>query len=489
MTDQSLNNKIGQLFMIGLQGTTLDDITRQRIHDLGIGSIILFSKNTPDPTTTNALTKALHEESIKKHQCPMLIAIDQEQGRVMRIEKGMTCFPGQYALGKINQTEMTRKVAQITGLELKALGINLNLSPVADINNNPLNPIIGSRSFGEDPRLVSTMVNETIAGFFDVGMLSCTKHFPGHGDVTIDSHLDLPVIHKSLQELMENELMPFQSSIQNNVPMIITAHILFPAIDSEYPATASKIIINQILREDMGHQGVIISDDIEMKALCAHYPMPDLVIDIINAGCDMIIFSENMKSGLVFEDIYHTVYDAVISGKISSERLEQAVDRIKHLKKQMVSMASIGDSRTINHSAHQSFSHTVTQNAFKTNPDAKHFPISLHQQHIALISDHHPLISHFSHPHIHSLYLTDKTKPYDIHKLIDKMNEIWMFISSYKNYLILQQTLQSLAIPLRVFSLNDPYMNQKMQIECDSYINLFTTRVPIESLISLLVSV
>ena len=332
--DKNLKRKIGQLFMVGIPGTKLDDKTLNRIQNLHIGSFILFRKNTPDPKTTAILCNDLQNEAQRNnHDLELLLAIDQEHGRVIRINNGLTIFPCQQDIGKIGDESISRKTAEIIGKELRLMGLNINFSPVADVNSNPKNPVIGDRSFGDNAQLAAQMTAQYIKGYQDAEIISCAKHFPGHGDVTIDSHLDLPVVEKTIDELFKTELVPFQKAIDQKVPTIMTAHILYKKIDPKYPATASYEILENLLRKKLGFKGVIISDDLQMKALTRHYDLPELTIKIINAGCDLLIFSENLDCDYGFEEIYDCVYKSVKSNKISMERIDEAVNRIIQLKR------------------------------------------------------------------------------------------------------------------------------------------------------------
>ncbi len=284
--------KVGQLFLTGLKQACMDKDTEKRIRLLKIGSFLLFSKNTPDPETTERLIREMKQTALcNETPIPLLCAIDQENGRVSRITDGVSLFPANYALGQIGDESIVWKTAYITGIELKSMGIDWNLAPVVDVHSNPDNPVIGVRSFSDDPEVVCRMAKNAVRGFREAGILSCAKHFPGHGDVDIDSHLDLPVCNKSRKELHVTELPPFYAAIEAGAPAIMTAHILYPKLDPVYPATASRFILEDILKNKLGFQGVVISDALEMKALSERFNIAKLAVQIINAGCDMLIYS------------------------------------------------------------------------------------------------------------------------------------------------------------------------------------------------------
>src|SRR5438876_8759991 len=226
----TLEEQIGQLLMVGFWGTTPSLEIIDLIQRYHVGNIILFSRNIRDARQVLELTQSLQMIAKEAGQrYPLLIAIDQENGIVQRLGEAATIFPGNMALGAIGSEEIAYRVAKATGIELKALGINMNLAPVVDINNNPANPVIGVRSFGEDPSLVARLGTAMVKGYRAAGILSCLKHFPGHGDTTTDSHLALPVIPYTLQRLETLELIPFRGGIEAGAGSVMIAHVSFPA--------------------------------------------------------------------------------------------------------------------------------------------------------------------------------------------------------------------------------------------------------------------
>src|SRR2546421_1208863 len=261
-TDQmTLEEQIGQLLMVGFWETTPSQEVIDLIKNYHVGNIILFSRNIGDARQVLELTQCLQRIAKEAgHRHPLLIAIDQENGLVQRLGEAATVFPGNMALGAIGSDEIAYQVALATGRELQALGINMNLAPVIDVNNNPANPVIGVRSFGEDPHLVARLAAAMVKGYHDAGILSCLKHFPGHGDTTVDSHLALPTIPHTLQRLEEVELVPFRSGIEAGAPSVMIAHIHFPSLmqDKVLPATVSSAVISELLRKQLGYDGVII---------------------------------------------------------------------------------------------------------------------------------------------------------------------------------------------------------------------------------------
>ena len=266
----SLEEQIGQVLMVGFWGNTPSQEIIDLIQHYHAGSIILFSRNVRAAQQVLELTWSL--QMIAKqagHPYPLLIAIDQENGIVQRLGEAATIFPGNMALGAIDSEEIAYKVALATGQELKAFGINMNLAPVVDVNNNSANPVIGVRSFGEDPQQVARLGAAMVKGYHAAGILSCLKHFPGHGDTAVDSHLALPTLPYGLERLEAMELLPFRSGIKAGADSVMIAHVAFPAMTRRdmLPATLSPDIVQGLLREKLGFNGAILSDCMEMKAI------------------------------------------------------------------------------------------------------------------------------------------------------------------------------------------------------------------------------
>jgi beta-N-acetylhexosaminidase len=334
--DMTLEEKIGQLLMPALDGSDgLDKEMEQLITKYHIGGVILFQKDVQSPSQTLTLTNDLQKLS---KEVPMFIAIDQEGGLITRIPFG-TKMPGNMALGATQSTEYAYEVAHILGRELKSLGINVNFSPILDVNNNPNNPVIGVRSFGASPRLVSEMGLAYIDGLSDSGMIAAAKHFPGHGDTDVDSHLALPFLAHNMSRLEQLELIPFLAAIEEDVEMIMTAHIALPSIDSTkvkskldgeeifIPSTLSHTMITEHLRNRLNYQGVIITDAMNMKAIADHFGEMNAVKMAIQAGVDMILMPPKP------DQAFKAIQDQVLLGKISEKQIDASVRRILTVKK------------------------------------------------------------------------------------------------------------------------------------------------------------
>lgn len=322
----------GNHLILGVSGTSLNDDDKRALSELKPVGVIFFAKNFLDGVPYQIWVenfKQLHQ-SLREYteRDFMFMTIDHEGGRVVRTPLPITRFPQSYLLKSHAQ-----EVAKATALELKSLGINLSWSPVADIFSNPQNPIIGSRAFGTTPETASQRAREYYRGLKEGGVIGCAKHFPGHGDTSQDSHLELPTLNLTREELQRRELIPFKTLIEEQIPLIMTAHILFPQIDPEFPATLSKPILNQILREEMNFQGVVVSDDLDMKAVSEMFMQSGTVARAFHAGCDLFIVSRNINSSSI-ERTYQITEDFTTSlsnGSLDEKVVVAARERIEKL--------------------------------------------------------------------------------------------------------------------------------------------------------------
>ena len=326
--------------------TAITDDIAATIGKHSYSGVILFGQNTPTNENTVRLVDALQKANAVNSRPRLLITIDQEGGSVTRLGQG-TMMPGSMALGAANDLSLTREAASMMGRELSALGVNADFAPDVDVNNNPANPIIGVRSFSDDPQMVSEHGREFVKALNESGVISTLKHFPGHGDTDTDSHTGLPCINKSYEELKQNELIPFQACIEAGSQMIMTAHIVYPQIEKQtyiskltgeainLPATLSKTIISDILRGDMGYSGVVITDAMEMDAIAKHFDRIDAAKLAIEAGVDILLIpvDTTTKEGFADMDAYiSTLAQLADSGQISMDKINAAVLRILTLK-------------------------------------------------------------------------------------------------------------------------------------------------------------
>ncbi|MFI0963038.1 glycoside hydrolase family 3 protein [Streptomyces sp. NPDC021080] len=310
----------------GFTGTTAPDWLLRRLGE-GLASVGLFGRNIASPEQLAALTAQLRAE-----RDDVLVAIDEEGGDVTRLEvRTGSSFPGNHALGAVDDVALTEQVARELGRRLAACGVNLNWAPSADVNSNPANPVIGVRSFGADTGLVARHTAAYVTGLQAAGVAACTKHFPGHGDTAVDSHHALPRIDADLSVLQSRELVPFRAAIAAGSRAVMSAHILVPALDPDRPATLSRRILTGLLREELGYDGLIVTDGMEMQAIAATYGIERGSVLAIAAGADAIC----VGGGLADDDTVRRLRDALVSavrsGELSEERLADAADRVRAL--------------------------------------------------------------------------------------------------------------------------------------------------------------
>jgi beta-N-acetylhexosaminidase len=344
----TLEEKVGQLFMTYVYGQSATDTTQamvdgnrkdhgvdtaeELIERYRVGGIIYFtwSGNLQTPQQIATLSNSLQQVALRQTRpVPLLISTDQEHGVVVRVTEPATQFPGSMALGATRNPEDARLAGEITALELRAMGINQNFGPVSDVNSNPLNPVIGVRSFGVEPALVASLTQMQVKGMQKGGAAATAKHFPGHGDTDVDSHYGLPIISRSRAQLDAADLPPFVAAIDAEVDAIMTAHIVVPSLDdSGLPATLSRPIMTDLLRGQLGFKGVVVSDSLAMQGAKPFGDASDarVPVEALKAGVDLLLMPPKIDVA------YTSVLEAVRSGEISQERLDEAVGRILTLK-------------------------------------------------------------------------------------------------------------------------------------------------------------
>ena len=306
----------------GFLGTKLPEWVRDRLQ-AGLGGVCLFGPNIDSIPQLQALTDAI--DAANPHA---LIAIDEEGGDVTRLFHQVgSPFPGNAVLGRIDDLNTTRNAAAQIGWELRRAGVHVNFAPDADINSNPDNPVIGVRSFGISPERVAEHTAAWIAGLQSTGVAASAKHFPGHGDTSQDSHVSLPVVDRSLQELRQRELVPFAAAIDAGSRLVMTSHILLPQLDPEHPATLSYDILTGLLRGELGFSGVIVSDALDMAGASAGRGIPDAAVQSLRAGCDLLCLG-TANSDEQLSEIEHAVSSAVAEGFLGTARLNEAASRV-----------------------------------------------------------------------------------------------------------------------------------------------------------------
>ncbi|MGD6776839.1 glycoside hydrolase family 3 protein [Sutcliffiella horikoshii] len=328
--EMTLREKVGQLFVAGFHGTAPSEEIVKLIKDYQISGVIYFARNVEDPKQVHALSKELQKAAKDAGAAPLFISIDQEGGMVARITDGVTLSPGNMALGAGRSEELVYELGEVVGKELRLLGINMNYAPCIDVNNNPLNPVIGVRSYGESEEFVAKMGVQAVKGLQDANVSAVVKHFPGHGDTSVDSHLDLPVVPHDIKRLKELELVPFYEAFKHGVDAVMVAHVAFPSIDPEkVPSTLSRKVVTELLRGEMGYEGVVVTDCMEMNAIIDYFGIEEAAILAIEAGIDQVLISHTFERQT---RAIEAVIKAVELGRISLEHIDAAVERVLTLK-------------------------------------------------------------------------------------------------------------------------------------------------------------
>ncbi|HCH61694.1 MAG TPA: beta-N-acetylhexosaminidase, partial [Deltaproteobacteria bacterium] len=286
--------RAGQRILMGIGGPALTADERRTIREIRPGGFILFARNVVEPAQVLELNRELW--SLLPDRNPPLLSVDQEGGRVLRVKS--IRWPAMRTVGNLDHLPTTQQVASAMATELRAMGFNLNFAPVADVDSNPRNPVIGDRSFGRDPDKVSHQVVAFARGLEAHGIIACVKHFPGHGDTDVDSHKALPVVDKDLYDIQNVELIPFRTAVEAGIGMVMTSHVLFPALDDQYPATMSRKVLHRLLREDLGYDGVVISDDLEMKAVRGRWRMAEVLDRASRASVDLFCIGRSFEPDL-----------------------------------------------------------------------------------------------------------------------------------------------------------------------------------------------
>ncbi|WP_039934753.1 glycoside hydrolase family 3 protein [Leptospira inadai] len=318
---------VGQVIHVAIPGTTLDSLAETELETILPGGVILFGRNLGNREEITALNDSLQKKALKLTGLPLLISVDQEGGRVIRVRDGVTQFPGAMALGQTKDLEYAKKVGFVTSYQLRKLGLNFLFAPDLDINNNPDNPVINTRSLGSN---LETVLNAGAAyeeGARLGGSIPVIKHFPGHGDTNVDSHLGLPKIEKNLEELRSFELIPFKAAIDNGAEAVMSAHIVYPKIDSDFPATLSSRILTDVLRKELKFKGIVITDAMEMDAIDEHYQAYDPGVLALLAGADIILMTSWGKTTLDMKEKILKAYNKGTLHRDGKDVLKEAAKR------------------------------------------------------------------------------------------------------------------------------------------------------------------
>lgn len=329
MIDQmTLAEKVGQLLVVGVDGTAFSNEMDNLIRNYHVGGVILMGKNV---STTADMLQLINriKQANGSNKNPLFLAVDEEGGRVSRLPAGISKLPSSAQIGKQNDEALNYRAGTYLAEVLHEFGYNMNFAPVLDVNSNPRNPVIGDRSLGTNPEKVAKLGISTMLGMMDNGMIPVVKHFPGHGDTIVDSHKALPKVEVTLDRLRNVELVPFQRAIDEGADAVMVAHILFPALDPVYPSSLSNDVITGLLRNDMQFDGVIITDDLTMKAITNDYTVPEAAVQTFIAGSDLLLMVNDYESQIA---TVNALLAAIETGEISEERLNESVKRILTLK-------------------------------------------------------------------------------------------------------------------------------------------------------------
>jgi beta-N-acetylhexosaminidase len=327
----AIRRDIGQLLIGSLPGKTISPELRSLARDFSLGGVILFARNIEAPEQVAELS---HDVQSLASTLPLWVSVDQEGGRVARLKAPFTVWPPMAALGRSGDVSLAKRFGKALATELRAVGITLDYAPVLDIHTNPKNPVIGDRALAEDAQMVARLGAAIVESLQSNGVAACGKHFPGHGDTSVDSHLELPLVEHPPDRIRRVELVPFREAITAGVAFIMTAHVLVPSLDEEKPATLSRGIVQAMLREELGYPGVILSDDLEMKAIAKSYAVPEAAVQAIAAGCDgLLICSGDVETqALTLEALVR----AVEQDRIPYKRLEDALKRLRVAKERFL---------------------------------------------------------------------------------------------------------------------------------------------------------
>lgn len=332
-----LREQIGQRLVIGFLGTELDPEFKRLVREYKIGNVILFQRNLKSMEQVKALCADIQELVRRETGHDAFITIDQEGGKVTRLPGDGCNVPGAMATAATGDVENAEILAHITAKELKAVGVNFNLAPCMDVNNNPENPVIGVRSYGDTAETVAAYGTAAFRGFRKGGVLSCAKHFPGHGDTAVDSHVGLPVIDKTMEELEALELKPFRAAMEAGIPAVMGSHILFPKLEPDnVPCTMSRRIITGVLKDRLGFPGLVVSDCMEMDAIKKYYGTVKGVVSAMAAGVDMVLVCH---TAALQEESARAVLQAVEEGKLSGEEMRRSAEKVVRLKEEYAKSA------------------------------------------------------------------------------------------------------------------------------------------------------
>jgi beta-N-acetylhexosaminidase len=327
MSLRDLRRHVGRFAVVGFDGPAVPDSLRDLAAEFDLAGVIYFARNVVDPLQVAELSR---DVASLARDWPFWISVDQEGGRVARLKAPFTVWPPAATLGRSGSDDLAARFAAALAAELAAVGVNLDYAPVLDVQTNPSNPVIGDRALSERADDVARLSAAVIRSLQDAGVAACGKHFPGHGDTTVDSHETLPVVEHEKRRLEAVELVPFRRAIDAGVAALMTAHIVVPAIDPDRPATLSRRVVQHLLKDALGFTGVVFSDDLGMKAISREVPLPEATVQAVVAGCDVVLLCNSTadEQAAALEALIH----AAESERLSSTRIDDAMARQERVK-------------------------------------------------------------------------------------------------------------------------------------------------------------
>lgn len=331
MSPSALRRQIGQLLIAGFDGQQIPVELKALAREFGLGGVILFTRNIAEP---EQVAELCFEAARLVPDLPLWVSVDQEGGRVARLKAPFTQWPPMATLGRSGDVQLAGRFARALAAEIKAIGITLDYAPVLDVHTNPRNPVIGDRALAEKAEEVARLGAAIVRAMQDEGVAACGKHFPGHGDTSVDSHLDLPLVEHPPDRLRAVEFVPFKAAIEAGVATMMTAHVLVPSLDDTRPATLSPNVVTGILRKELRYEGVILSDDLEMKAIANQYPVPSAAVLAVEAGCDGVLIcsgDHDVKAAAL-----ESLVRAVEAERLRLSRVEDALRRQRRAKERFL---------------------------------------------------------------------------------------------------------------------------------------------------------
>ncbi|MFT5170646.1 MAG: beta-N-acetylhexosaminidase [Candidatus Marinamargulisbacteria bacterium] len=451
----TLDQKIGQVFMVGMPFNKFNESRINFVRDYNIGGVMLKGPGSPPASRVRAITRSLQRTSLSG--IPVLIAVDQEGGKVNRLRNGFTHFPNAMAIGATQSIFLAKAMGEAVGKELNSVGIHINFAPVMDVNNNPNNPVINVRSFSANPDMVASLGAAYIEGLQSAGVLATAKHFPGHGDTDLDSHTSEITSEHHFDRLENIEMKPFIAAVKNNVSAIMTSHIRYNSLDPNQPASLSYPVVNSILRRDLNFKGLIITDDLSMKAITDTTPLHLAAIQAFNAGADIVLMVGSVRE---FRRTVEKFKRAIRTGIISKERLNESVGRILAVKKDLPERKRI-KAKTLR--AHSNLAREISRKSVTMFPEKSlAIPLPTSYQKTILIVSRRKYLSNLlslQHPNHHHIRLPRKMAGDDFRDMVDtlkKSSSVVFVIRNKRDANLVFRLQKELTFPCVVINLSDP---------------------------------